>query len=285
MRKFPVIPALCLAACVWGTAQAQTTGVSHPDEVIVSDSDTPPPATRYTTGATTRTITVTSSAAPAPPTGGAASSGFRPDASTPAHDASDIDAGIVTRVPGRSDELPEGTLLKMRIHQSLSTISTRPGSLFDGDLVAPVERDGKVLIPAGSIVSGRVTAVHSGKRISGAASIHLLPTRVTLPDGTHYAVHAVVIDTSLYKVTKVDREGTILRRDHPKETLGVLGASTGTGAIAGGVMGGPPGALVGAGVGAGVGTVVWLKQDRQEDIPADTKIIFSLISPIEVGSR
>ena len=283
MNKLATISALCLAACGLHAAPGQTTGVSHPDEVIVSDSDTPvsAPATRYPAGSTTTTITTTVTSSPGQPplSTRPASSIYGTRSSMPY----DIAAGIVTRLPGRSDELPEGTLLKIRIHQGLSTVSTRPGAPFDGDLVAPVERDGRVLIPVGSVVSGRVTEVHGGKRIAGAATIHLLPTRVTLPDGTRYTVHAIVIDTSLYKVTKVDSEGNIIRRDHPKEPLGVMGASTGTGALAGGVMAGPPGAIVGAGVGAGVGTVVWLKQDRQEVIPADTKIIFSLISPIEVG--
>jgi hypothetical protein len=44
-----------------------------------------------------------------------------------------------------------------------------------------------------------------------------------------------------------------------------------------------PGAVIGAGVGAGVSTVVWLKQDRQTELPVDTRITFSLIEPLTVG--
>ena len=40
-----------------------------------------------------------------------------------------------------------------------------------------------------------MTEVHGGRRISGGALLHLEPRNVTLPDGTHYIVHAQLIDT------------------------------------------------------------------------------------------
>jgi hypothetical protein len=46
------------------------------------------------------------------------------------------------------------------------------------------------------------------------------------------------------------------------------------------MMGGGVGALVGAGVGAGVSTVIWLKQDRQEALPKDSLLVFSLTAPM-----
>ncbi len=206
--------------------------------------------------------------------------GMGPAANTP-----DIDANVITEVDGPRNRLPEGTLLKMRLHQTLSTVETKPGTNFDGELFEPVVWEGKVLLPVGTLVAGRVTEVRGGHRVSGAASIHLLPVSLTLPDGTHYALRAQVIDTDMYKLVKVDREGTISRRDHPKETLAVLGGVTGTGAVAGAVFGGAPGALIGAGIGAGVSTAWWLKQDRQTALPADTKITFSLTSALMVGAE
>ena len=51
---------------------------------------------------------------------------------------------------------------------------------------------------------------------------------------------------------------------------------------AGAVIGGVPGALIGAGVGAGAGTVVWLKQDRQAELPKDLRVVFSLTEPMSI---
>ena len=94
-----------------------------------------------------------------------------------------------------------------------------------------------------------------------------------------------MIDSSLYKSTTVDDEGTIERADHGKATLAAVGLATGAGAAAGGVFGGWPGAIVGGVVGAGVSTVVWLKQDHQAELPAGTEVVLSLTSPLKVGAE
>lgn len=196
----------------------------------------------------------------------------------------DIDANVVTRVPGPANALPVGTLVKTRMLQAFSTKTTAEGSEWQAELTEPLMRDGRVLIPAGSVLRGKVTEVHGGRRISGQAGIHLLPLSVVLPDGQTLGMHAQVIDTNLYHSTTVDREGTILHRDHKKEEGGILALTTGSGAAAGAIMGGPAGALIGAGVGAGVSTVLWLKQDRQAELPRETQVTFELTRPILVGS-
>jgi hypothetical protein len=195
--------------------------------------------------------------------------------------AENDDDGVVTSVPLRPNEVPTGTLLRTRIRETISTASTPLYTPFTAEVVAPMERDGRVVIPIGSVVHGRVTQVRGGRRISGTAAIHLLPESVTLPDGSQYTLHAQVADTDQNDVTKVDDEGTVLRRDHPLRTLSVMSATTGTAAVAGAVLGGGVGAVVGAGIGAGVSTAWWLRQDRQEEIPQDTVVTFTLVAPLE----
>jgi hypothetical protein len=223
--------------------------------------------------------------APAPTTAAA----FDPDANivtetvpdTPAAaDSAALDAGIVTSVPERAGEVREGTLLKARINEGLSTTSTLEGSPFTASLTEAVERDGSVIMPIGSVVEGRVTEVRSGRRISGRAALHLEVHDVTLPDGTHYVVHAQLIDTDQNDHSNVTREGTLVRKDHPKETLAAMSVATGGAAAAGAMMGGGVGALIGAGIGAGASTVLWLKQDRQEALPKDSLLVFSLTTPM-----
>ena len=167
-----------------------------------------------------------------------------------------------------------------RIRETLSTTSTAVGTPFTAEVIAPMERDGRVIIPVGSTLHGRVTVVRGGRRISGAAAIHLQPESVTLPDGTHYLLHAQVVDTSQHNVTRVSSEGTILRRDHVKGTLAAMSLTTGGAAATGAVFGGVPGFFIGGAIGAGVSTAWWLKQDRQEVVPENTGIIFSLSVPM-----
>jgi hypothetical protein len=189
------------------------------------------------------------------------------------------DAMIVTSVPEREGELHEGTLLKTKMLETLSTEGTVRGTKFTAAVTEPIERHGRVIIPVGSILEGRVTEVHGGKRITGGALLHLETNDVTLPDGTHYIVHAQVIETgkSEFKVTD---EGTLKKKDHAKETLAVVGGVTGASAVSGAMIGGGVGAAVGAGIGAGVSTVIWLKQDRQATLPKDVELVFSLTTPM-----
>jgi hypothetical protein len=197
-------------------------------------------------------------------------------------DKLDEDAGIVTYVPSRPGEIPEGSLVKVRLREQLSTLTTRPGTKFTALVSEPVMRDGQVVVPAGSMLEGRVTWVRGGKRIGGQAAIHLEPRTVTLPDGTQYVLRARAIDTDSWENTKVDSEGTIMRSENKKRNAAIMSLTTGSGLAAGAMIAGPAGALVGAGVGAGVSTVVWLKQDRQAELPKDLQIIFSLTEPMSV---
>ena len=191
-------------------------------------------------------------------------------------------SGFVTSVPEKEGEVREGTLLKARITKTLSTAKTVQGSEFKAELTQSVEKDGRVILPVGAVVEGRVTQVRSGRRISGAAMMHLEPFSVTLPDGTLYTLHAQLIDTNQGGNTRVGSEGNVLRRDHAKETLLVIGGVTGAGAIAGAAIGGGVGAAVGAGIGAGAGTIVWLKQTRQATLPENSVLVFSLTTPMEL---
>lgn len=276
-------------------AQTVSQGVSHPDQSQISsapseDQARPATATNPDAGIVTSvpaaSIQDDASAYHPYHPGDApykASLNARPSAVKPlaGRDAErDIDADIVTSVPARPGEVAEGTLLKVRMNDSLSTITTRQGSTFSATVSEDVLREGRVVIPAGSVLDGRVTEVRGGRRIAGRAAIHLEPSRVTLPDGTYYPLHAQVIDTGETGKVNVDGEGTILRRDHPKEMLAILSLTTGSGAVAGAMVGGGVGAVVGAGLGAGVSTILWLKQDRQTALPKDTALVFSLTTPM-----
>lgn len=202
-----------------------------------------------------------------------------------APDAADPDAGIVTHVPTHPGEISEGTLIRTRLDQTISTLKTQPGSRFTAVLYEPVTQDGRVYIPQGSILQGRVSSLHGGKRIGGGAAIHLETDSVTLPDGTVYPLRARVIDTLSWENTIVDNEGTILRRESVKHAVEAGGLAAGAGMAAGAIVAGPAGALVGAGIGAGATAVVWFKQDREAELPKDLGVIFSLSEPLDVASQ
>jgi hypothetical protein len=264
-------------------AQNPAMGVSHPDPAPITSDDVAP-APKPLTPRPSAAIPATPAPAttevygPYVPYSGPKAAGA-PVVTHVVPVENPEDAMIVTSVPERAGELREGTLLRTKMISTLSTESTVTGSRFTAELTEPIERNGRVIIPVGSILEGRVTEVHGGKRISGGALLHLETSNVTLPDGTHYIVHAQVIDTGKSDFNVSD-EGTLKKKGHVKETLVVMGGVTGAGAATGAMIGGGVGAAVGAGIGAGVSTVIWFKQDRQATLPKDVQLVFSLTAPM-----
>jgi len=285
MKMHITTAALVLAAAP-AFSQSAMTGVSNPDPVAITSSDdaAAQAGSQTPTAKPSADVPATVPASPAVEYGpyvpykGAAVAGSNDVMhETPAEDPAD--AMIVTSVPELQGTLREGTLLKVKIGETLATDSTVAGSRFSGTVTEAIERNGRVIIPVGSTLEGRVTEVRGGRRISGAAMMHLETSAVTLPDGTHYIVHAQLIDTGKSEFN-VDNEGTLKRKDHAKETLAIVGGVTGAGAATGALIGGGVGAVVGAGIGAGVSTFIWLKQDRQATLPKDELLVFSLTTPM-----
>jgi hypothetical protein len=276
------IPALTLLLLTT-PAFAQTTGTSHPealnDDIVVAPPPAPVVITAAPTPAPALQPRIVEQAAPVQRQSADVFLPYQPAVRPPAND---LDAGIVTTAPHYENALSEGTVLRARLVGELSTANTKQGSHFVATLSRNVEHDGRVILPVGASVEGRISEVRGGHRLGPAAAIHLVPESVTLPDGTLYRLDAQLIDLDGGRNTKVNGEGTVVGNDHTAGHLTTLGATTGGGAITGAIIGGGPGLLIGAGVGAGVGTVIWLRQDRQQTIMEGTELVFSLNRPMEI---
>ena len=277
------------------------TGVSHPpDDVVVTndlgsanpDSSNPNstnPATANSAPLTIPPPTAHMEAAPTSPEDqdyvqhpGLVS---RPSASADSSaDNSNDEADIVTSVPSGPNQLPEGTTLTVSLDQQLSTASTQPGAIFSARVVQPVMKNSRIVIPVGSTVTGRVTSVYAGRRITGGASIRLRPDEVVLPDGTRYFLHAEVYDIGKYSDVKPDAEGNVVSVDHGKRTLAEAGLFGG-GAAAAGVMiaGGPAGWIAGGAAAGYVGTH-WLLESHQAVLPKNSEVVFGLTQPMSLVS-
>jgi hypothetical protein len=186
------------------------------------------------------------------------------------------DDGIVTSVPSPSNELAEGTDIQVKLTERLSTSDASVGSPFKGEVVRDVYKDGRVIIPAGSELRGRIVGVSQGHHIGPAATLRLRPDVVILPDGTAYHLYGQVAGSEA-PGTRTDSEGGIQPRAHLTKDAVEYGAGVGTGAIVGGYAGGPVGALVGSVVGAGVVTAHMLMQHPSAAVlPSGSIVTFSL---------
>ena len=276
---------LSLAAVLLATTPilAQQSGVSNPPDTPVEDSA---PADVTNTPMVTAPVLV---ARPAPvavvPALPPASDDASPTVTLQRRDLAkfDPDARVVgDDVVSSPNAIPTGTMFRARLETTINTATTQTGTPFRAQITEPVLHDGSVIVPAGATLEGRVTDIRGGRRLHGPALIHLQAQTIILPDGSRMPVHAGVIDTDKFADTRIDNEGNIVRKDHAGQTLATLSLTTGSAAAAGGRSAGVPGALVGAGIGAGVSTVMWLKADRQTELPPDTTLVLALEAPLAI---
>jgi hypothetical protein len=194
--------------------------------------------------------------------------------------AADPDGDIVHPHPLRPGELPEGTTIRVRLLDRLSSASSEQGESFRSRVASDVLQGEQVLIPAGAEIDGRVVGISTGHP-GGHGSMHLLPETVILADGTRYQLRAVITGTPGAK-SKVGSEGTILPASRLKRDGIEYGGAVGTGATTGAIVGGPVGALAGSMVGAGVVTAHLLISHPQATLEPGTAMIFTLTDPLQM---
>ena len=200
-----------------------------------------------------------------------------PDAASPSLSqrvAADPDGDIVHPQPLGPNELGEGTLIRVRLLDSVSTSSSKEGESFRGRVASDVVQDGRVLIPHDSEIDGHITHVSSGS-FGGHGSMNLAPETVILPDGSRFRMYGQLSSTPGSN-TRVGSEGTINPGSHLKLNSIKYGVAVGAGAATGAVLGGPVGALAGSLIGAGVITAHLLINHPQATLDEGTYLQFAL---------
>jgi hypothetical protein len=161
---------------------------------------------------------------------------------------------------------PAGSVLRVRLDQTLDTERNRPGDRFTGVLDLPLLADSKEVLPKGTVIQGHVLFAHPSGRLKGRAELSL-----TL-DSCELSGSLVPLSTS----TVVRVSGR-----HRKRNWTLIGGGSGTGALTGGLVAGPVGAVVGAGSGAAAGVVgAAISGKKQVSVPAETAVGFTLKGPL-----
>jgi len=185
-----------------------------------------------------------------------------------------------TAVAQPSGPVPAGTALMVKLETTLATFSNKVGDPFQARLTQAVVLNGKTLIPAGTMVEGRVTKVAEPRRISGKPTIGILPEALVLPSGERLFLDATLVDTNIGGGTDVNTEGEFKGSGHDRRDEMETGGGTAGGMLIGGLIGGPPGILIGGVVGAGSTGVHWLSKHRSATLPAGTELTLELNRPL-----
>ena len=190
---------------------------------------------------------------------------------------------VQPRVAGPG-EILEGTTIRVRLVDRLSSANTSEGSTFKSRVASDVLSNGQVLIPTGSEIDGQVIKVSSGEHLGSSGYMRLRPETVILPDGSSYHIASTITGTPGSR-TKLNDEGTIKAGSRFKrdgiEYAGVVTAGTVTGAF----IGGPVGAVTGGAVGAGVVTTHLLVNHAQAVLEPGTVLMITLTSPLRMNPQ
>lgn len=165
--------------------------------------------------------------------------------------------------------VPAGTVLTLALDSSLSSDVATVGAAFTATVVESVLSENRVVIPAGSIIEGKITEAQAAKRGAGNGRLALGFNTLRLPSG-----YRTGIVGSFQEVTE-SKKG---------RNAGIIGGSAAGGALLGRILGkDTKGAVIGTIIGGGIGTAIVMgKEGMQATLAADTPFEIKLEQSVQV---
>jgi len=161
--------------------------------------------------------------------------------------------------------LPYGTVLAVRMKESVSSDFNQRGDIFLASLASPVMVEDRIVIPADAAIQGKIVEVRNVGRFNGRSTLVVTVTRLAY-NGRSYDLRS-----SQYSNQGVSRS---------THTVAAIAGGAGMGAIIGVILGGEKGAAIGAMIGAGVGTGA--QAIAKVRLPANSMLSFRLETPLTV---
>ena len=165
-------------------------------------------------------------------------------------------------------EVPVGTEIDVRLQNSLNSGTNQVEDRIEATTLVDVSVNSRVVIPAGSVMRGWVTAVEPATRTNRTGRMTVSFDQVTV-NGQAYPIRGTVTEA-------IEGEGI-------KGEAARIGTGAGVGAIIGGILGGVKGALAGVLIGGG-GTIA-ATEGKEVQIPVGSVLRVRLDSPAEIAAR
>jgi hypothetical protein len=173
--------------------------------------------------------------------------------------------------------IPAGTKVPIALKHAISTKGTRDGDAVYAETTFPVVANGRVLIPAGTYVQGRISHIQQAGRIKGSAQVLMHFTTLIYPSGYTVLLPGAVENAPGVDKTKIkDQEGTITGDSQKAEKIGTVATTAASGTVIGAATGGGKGALIGAGIGGAVGTAIAMLT-RGNDVKMDAGTTLEMV--------
>ena len=167
---------------------------------------------------------------------------------------------------GAGTEIPVGTELDVRLQNTLNSGTAQVEDRFEATTLVDLNIDGRIVVPAGSLMRGVVSSVSPATRTNRRAEMTVSFDQITINDRS-YPIRATVTQA-------IQGEGI-------KGEAGRVGVGAGVGAIIGGILGGFKGALAGILIGGG-GTIA-ATEGREVELPQGTVLRLRFDSAAQIG--
>jgi hypothetical protein len=165
-------------------------------------------------------------------------------------------------------EIPAGTEFDVRLQTGLNSGTAQVEQRFEGTTLVDVMIDERVVIPAGTVVHGMVSAVEPATRTNRTARMTVVFDELMV-NGRSYPIRGTVTEA-------IEGEGI-------KGEAVRIGAGAGVGAVIGGLLGGVKGALAGVLIGGG-GTIA-ATEGKEVELPQGSVLRVRLDSPLVLDTR
>ena len=175
--------------------------------------------------------------------------------------ASPVPAPAQTPAPADPYRVPHGTVLVVRMVDSVDSDVNKPGETFRATLEEPIAVGGNILASKDTPVAVQLVHVKQSGQLRGEAEIALQLRSLTLHGETYS------LASEFAQVASEGKGG---------ESAKVIGTTAAIGALIGAIAGGGKGAAVGAATGAGAGVVVQSVRGKQVRVPSEAVLTFSL---------
>ncbi len=188
--------------------------------------------------------------------------------------------------PAKKLVVPAGTRLPLVVHNSISTRFTKPGDPIYLETTFPIIQDGRIVIPAGSYVSGEVISAKRPGKVKGRGELQVRLTSVILPNGYTARLDAFPTGAETGANDTVEEEGKIKGDTNKTSDVGTVLTTTGAGAGTGSLIGlaagnAGRGAGIGAAAGAAAGLItVLLTRGPDLEVPRGSVLDIQLDRPL-----
>jgi hypothetical protein len=153
--------------------------------------------------------------------------------------------------------LPEGTELTLVLENAISSATSNEGDAVVARVERAVGDDGRILLPGGTVLHGRVTEAQASGRVKGRARLAVDFDRIVVRGRTHQ------LDASPLVAEAAGEGGKDAK---------IVGGSAAAGAVIGAIAGGKKGAVKGAVIGAGAGgAAVLATKGKDVEMPAGSR--------------